>query len=101
MNALISWCGMVVLLARLYLYFNMRLPCSLWGSGGYRRHGHLLVTPTQGFMWDVPSVEDVVLEHEKYIESYGEESQTELCGVSEQRTPVIIVVRDQEHLEHA
>ena len=51
-------------------------------------------------MGDVPSVEDVVLEHEKYIKGYGEESQSELCGVSEQRAPIIIVVRDQEHLKH-
>ena len=64
-------------------HFNVRLPGSLWGSRGHRRYGHLLVTSTQRFMGDVPSVEDVVLEHEKYIKGYGEESQSELCGVSE------------------
>ena len=52
-------------------------------------------------MRDVASVEDVVLEHEEYIESYGEESETELCGVSKQRAPIVIVVGDQKHLEHA
>ena len=89
----------MVMLGR--LYFSLRLPGTLWGSGGYRRHGHLLVTSTQGLMRDIASVEDVVLEHEEYIKSHREESETELCGISEQRAPVIIVVRDQEHLEHA
>ena len=92
-------CNVMVLLVRLYL--SLRLPGSLGGSGGDRRHGHLLVTSTQRLMRDVSSVEDVVLEHEKYIKSYREESQTELGRVSEQRAPIIIVVRDQEHLEHA
>ena len=103
MNALISWyeCNVMVMVLLGRLYFSLRLPDSLWGSGGYRRHGHLLVTSTQRFMWDVSSVEDVVLEHEKYIKSYREEPQTELCRVSEERAPIIIVVRDQEHLEHA
>ena len=98
MPALISWCVLVLLVR---LDFNIRLPPCLWGSRGYRRHGQLLVTPTQRFMRDIASVEDVVLEHEEYIKSYGEEAQAELCRVSEQRAPVIIVVRDQEHLEHA
>merc|ERR1719445_1582016 len=94
MNAVIS--GFVM--ARLYL--STRRPPSLWCSRRYWRHGHLFVAPAQCFMRDVPSVEDVVLEHEEYIESHGEESETELCGVSEERAPVIIVVSDQEHLEH-
>ena len=98
MPAIISW-YVLVLLVRLYL--SMRLPRSLWGSRGYRGHGQLLVTPTQRFMRDVASVEDVVLEHEEYIKSYGEKSKTEFGRVSKQRAPVIIVVRDQEHLEHA
>ena len=83
------------------LYPSTRRPPTLWGSRRYRRDGHLLVTPTQGLMRDIASVEDVVLEHEEYIKSHGEESETELCGISEQRAPVIIVVSDQEHLEHA
>ena len=52
-------------------------------------------------MWEVASVEHIVLEHEENVKDDREEAQTKLGGVSEQAAPVVIVVGDEEHLEHA
>ena len=52
-------------------------------------------------MWQIASVEHIVLDHEENVKYDREEPQPKLCGVPEQTGPVIIVVGDQEHLEHA
>ena len=82
-------------------YVCTGLPVGLRSARTPRGHGQLLVTARQGVVRDVPSVEDVVLQHEENIEGNGEKSQPELCWVPEQRPPVVIVVSYQEHLEHA
>ena len=82
-------------------YVCTGLPVGLRSARTPRGYGQLLVTARQGVVGDVPSVEDVVLEHEENIEGNGEKSQPELCWVPEQRPPVVIVVSYQEHLEHA
>jgi len=46
------------------------------------------------------SVENVMLEHEENVEEDGEEAEAEFCRVTEDRTPIIVVVRDDEHLSH-
>ena len=52
-------------------------------------------------MWQIPSVEHIMLEHEEDVEYYGEKPQPELGGVPKEAAPVVIVVGDEEHLEHA
>ena len=78
-----------------------RLSVTVRSARGSGRHAELLVTALQSVVRDVPSVQAVVLHHEEYVKGYREESQSELGRVSEQRSPVIIVVRYHEHLEHA
>lgn len=52
-------------------------------------------------MWQVPPVEDVMLEHEEDVEQDGEQSEAELGGVAEEGAPVVVVVGDEDHLEDA
>ena len=52
-------------------------------------------------MWEIASVEHIVLEHEENVEYDREEPEPKLGGVSKQAAPVVIVVGDEEHLEHA
>ena len=52
-------------------------------------------------MWEIASVEHIVLEHEENVEYDREEPEPKLGGVPKQAVPVIIVVGDEEHLEHA
>ena len=80
---------------------STRLSVTVRGSRRPGGHAQLLVTALQGVVRDVPSVQAVVLHHEEDVKGDREESQSELGRVSEQGSPVIIVVRDHEHLEHA
>ena len=50
-------------------------------------------------MRKVASVEDVVLQHEEDVEEHGEETETELGGIAEDARPVVVVVRNQDHLQ--
>lgn len=46
-------------------------------------------------------IEDVVLQHEEHVEHDADEAKAELGEVPEQRRPVIIIIGDDEHLQHA
>ena len=50
-------------------------------------------------MGKVASVEDVVLQHEEDVEEHGEETETKLGGIAEDARPVVVVVRNQDHLQ--
>ena len=50
-------------------------------------------------MRKVASVEDVVLQHEEDVEEHGEETETKLGGIAEDARPVVVVVRNQDHLQ--
>ena len=50
-------------------------------------------------MREVASVEDVVLQHEEDVEEHGEETEAKLGGIAEDARPVVVVVRDQDHLQ--
>ena len=62
---------------------------------------HSIWTHRESLVREVSSVEHIVLEHEENVKYDREEAQTELGGVSEQTAPVVIVVGDEKHLEHA
>lgn len=40
-----------------------------------------------------------MLYNEQHVEEHREQTQPKLSGVSEYRTPVIVVVSDEEHLQ--
>ncbi len=48
----------------------------------------------------VAAVQPVVLHHEHQIEEHGDEAQPELGEVPEDGVPVVVVVADEEHLDH-
>ena len=50
-------------------------------------------------MRKVAPVEDVVLQHEEDVEEDGEETETKLGGIAEDARPVVVVVRNQDHLQ--
>ena len=50
-------------------------------------------------MRKVAPVEDVVLQHEEDVEEHGEETETKLGGIAEDARPVVVVVRNQDHLQ--
>jgi len=53
------------------------------------------------FVREISTVKDVMLENEKYVKEDREKTKSELGWISEDGTPVIVVVRNQEHLEDA
>ncbi len=48
----------------------------------------------------VATVQPVVLHHEHQVEEHGDEAQPELGEVPEDGVPVVVVVADEEHLDH-
>ena len=56
-------------------------------------------SPCKSLMWEISSVEDVVLEHEEDVKEDGEEAETKFGRVAKDARPVIVVVSDQDHLQ--
>ena len=52
-------------------------------------------------MGQVTPIEHIMLKHEEHVEDDGEEPQSELSGVPKEAAPVVVVVGDEEHLQHA
>ena len=50
-------------------------------------------------MGQIPSVEDIVLEHEEDVKEDGEKAEAKLGRVAKDARPVIVVVSDQDHLQ--
>ena len=46
----------------------------------------------------VPPVQNVMLDHEEDVENHREQTQAKLGGVAEDGAPVVVVVREDEHL---
>ena len=42
-----------------------------------------------------------MLEHEEDVEDHREETETKLCWITKDSGPIIIVVRDENHLNYA
>jgi len=91
------------------IYGKILFDLLIWRIGLYPGHRiRLLLVPLpllsprvalQLLVRQVASVQPVVLHNKQDIKENGEETQTKLCGVPEDGTPVVVVDADEEHLE--